>query len=74
MILAGTTLLRAEQSNVEKIQKKILRYFFLHLSTYFNFRFAVMAADTLINILEYFRGRVPALDSFLGQGIEIFTK
>ena len=73
MILAGTTLLRAEQSNVEKIQKKILRYSFLHLSTYFNFRFAVMAVGRR-HADQYFRGRVPALDSFLGQGIEIFTK
>ena len=69
MILAGTSLLRAEQSNVEKI----LRYSFLHLSTYFNFRFAVMAVGRR-HADQYFRGRVPALDSFLGQGIEIFTK
>ena len=71
MILAGTTLLRAEQSNVEKIQKKNPEILFPSSLNLFQLS---IRSDRRGHANQYFRGRVPALDSFLGQGIEIFTK
>ena len=70
MILAGTNLLRVEQSNVEKIQKNPEILFPSSLNL---FQLSIRT-DGRGYANQYFRERVPALDSFLGQGIEIFTK